>query len=295
MTENRVPFAGWFPDPQNSNRLRYWDGANWTQYIHPPQNAAAAPDNEATAKKWGLWDVAIGIAIFFIINIVGGVVIYASAEFIKSLQASNSELTELINTSTMLLAGATSAAALLIAFLGYPWFTTKRKGLGLRNDLGFSFRWFDIPLGIGAGLLTMSAGASIGYIYQQLTGAKPQGNTTSVSESSSSILVFVIIAITVAVIAPICEEVFFRGLLMRSLEKRFNNNVVAILISSVVFGVMHIITGGSAIFVVVSTTTFGVCFGVLAATTKRLGPSIIAHTTLNTIVVAALFLQTQLT
>lgn len=28
--------AGWYPDPQDDASIRYWDGAHWTPYEHPP-------------------------------------------------------------------------------------------------------------------------------------------------------------------------------------------------------------------------------------------------------------------
>jgi hypothetical protein len=32
--------AGWQPDPENPDRLRYWDGAGWTDHVHEPTTEA---------------------------------------------------------------------------------------------------------------------------------------------------------------------------------------------------------------------------------------------------------------
>jgi hypothetical protein len=29
-----LPPAGWFPDPQQASRLRYWDGDRWTEHVY---------------------------------------------------------------------------------------------------------------------------------------------------------------------------------------------------------------------------------------------------------------------
>ena len=28
--------AGWYPDPYGTSELRWWDGQNWTDSVHPP-------------------------------------------------------------------------------------------------------------------------------------------------------------------------------------------------------------------------------------------------------------------
>jgi hypothetical protein len=41
MHGSNLPAAGWFPDPERADQLRYWDGQAWTEHRHP----ALAPSN----------------------------------------------------------------------------------------------------------------------------------------------------------------------------------------------------------------------------------------------------------
>lgn len=47
MTHSAVPAAGWYPDPSDPARLRWWDGTAWTEHIHviqqPVVQSAAEP------------------------------------------------------------------------------------------------------------------------------------------------------------------------------------------------------------------------------------------------------------
>jgi hypothetical protein len=43
------PAANWYPDPQDPNQLRYWDGSQWTEHRPPRQPAAAEPPVQASA------------------------------------------------------------------------------------------------------------------------------------------------------------------------------------------------------------------------------------------------------
>ena len=40
--------AGWYADPTEPARLRWWDGASWTEHVHPAQPVAAAPSSPDT-------------------------------------------------------------------------------------------------------------------------------------------------------------------------------------------------------------------------------------------------------
>lgn len=38
-----VPTAGWYADPQDAQRIRWWDGTQWTTHVVPHPHVAGAP------------------------------------------------------------------------------------------------------------------------------------------------------------------------------------------------------------------------------------------------------------
>src|SRR5689334_10593543 len=49
MTEQLLPPANWYADPEGSGRWRYWDGAAWTGvYLNQPQ-----PGPSVLQQYWG--------------------------------------------------------------------------------------------------------------------------------------------------------------------------------------------------------------------------------------------------
>ncbi|MDQ1494218.1 MAG: protease family protein, partial [Actinomycetota bacterium] len=94
----------------------------------------------------------------------------------------------------------------------------------------------------------------------------------------------VLLILVVAVAAPIVEEIFFRGLVLRSLERRMSRGW-AIVVSSAVFGAAHFEPlQFPALFL------FGLVAAILATRTGRLGPGIWAHVAFNAVAVAGLLL-----
>jgi len=84
--------------------------------------------------------------------------------------------------------------------------------------------------------------------------------------------------ITASLVAPVVEEVVFRGAILRALLQQKWNPWVAILISAAIFGIIHLnLTQGVSAFVV------GIFMGWLFYRTRSIWPGVILHLMNNTI------------
>src|SRR5207248_894152 len=83
---------------------------------------------------------------------------------------------------------------------------------------------------------------------------------------------------------PIVEELFFRGLVLRSLLRRWGPTA-SVIGSAVVFGVVHL-----ELLQLPALVVLGLVLGVLVVRTGRLGPSIWAHGAFNAVTVVSLAL-----
>jgi hypothetical protein len=96
---------------------------------------------------------------------------------------------------------------------------------------------------------------------------------------------FIALAIVVVVGAPVVEELFFRGLVLRSLQRRFGDTW-AVVGSAVIFGVAHFEP-----LQLPALVALGLILGAMAVSTKRLGPSIFVHAGFNLVTMIALAVQ----
>ena len=86
----------------------------------------------------------------------------------------------------------------------------------------------------------------------------------------------IIYVLSIAIITPVKEEILFRGILYRFLEKKYNF-LVSIIISSFIFGILH---GG----LLITATIMGMVFAMLYKKTQSIIPSIILHIVWNLLV-----------
>lgn len=70
-----TPPAGWYPDPQDASRQRYWNGTAWTEHTAAgsPQagGQAAAPATTSSAGGPDTWTWQSIIATIFCCNVLG--------------------------------------------------------------------------------------------------------------------------------------------------------------------------------------------------------------------------------
>jgi membrane protease YdiL (CAAX protease family) len=129
--------------------------------------------------------------------------------------------------------------------------------------------------GVGAQLILVPL---ISYPVLELTGQSVDDLSAparEIADRAGGPLGVVLLVLLVGVGAPIAEELFFRGLLYRSLEKRWNE-WTALVVSSVVFGLTHFQPLQFA-----GLTAAGFVFGYLVKRSGRLGPAIVSHLAFN--------------
>lgn len=258
----------------------------WVGQPSPPQSATDRPP-PPTQGRWGLGDAVVG----FVVGIISSFIAVAIW-----VAVSGSSVTSTSTTSVGV--SVAGLVGLWVGLAGAPVLASRLKGAGhLAVDFGFRLRlWPDVPLGIGVGLgsqlillpvLYIPLRVLVPHLDQQL--GQPAQHLTGGANTGGLVL----LGIFVVIGAPMVEELFFRGLLLRSLEKtkglaslgRRATPTVAVLISAVAFGVAHF-----ELLQLLGLVAFGVILGVLAERWRRLGPGIFAHASFNAVTVIVLAL-----
>ena len=122
----------------------------------------------------------------------------------------------------------------------------------------------------------------VGFLLRPLLGQPEVSGPVEELLDRSQGLAFLGLLLSVGVGAPLVEELFFRGLLLRSLQRRMPDSL-AIALSAVAFGLAHAsaLPLDAVLLVMISLTVFGAILSYLAIRTGRLGPGIVAHSAFN--------------
>jgi uncharacterized protein len=161
--------------------------------------------------------------------------------------------------------------------VGVPVVATKVKGDGPVADLGLRFEVRDLlafPLGVAlqAIVVPLLYWPILQVLDKSTDDVSAEARDLVDSASGLGVLVLVLI---VAVGAPVAEELFYRGLVLRSVEKRWSTTV-GLVASTVLFGVAHL--QGLQL---PALLLFGAVAGTLTVRSGRLGPAILCHSGFN--------------
>ncbi|MCY3802125.1 MAG: CPBP family glutamic-type intramembrane protease [Chloroflexi bacterium] len=133
---------------------------------------------------------------------------------------------------------------------------------------------------LGAAIVVFSA---IGLVVEP--AARPL-DTESITSNSPNPVLLNVSAATVAVLAPVFEELFFRGVLINRWAVKWRLGI-AIFASALLFGIMHFIIAGGAF---TGAFTFGAITAVLYIRTRTLLVPMALHIANNSLVVTLLIL-----
>lgn len=241
-----------------------------------PLSAPIQHSRPLTAHRWSV-GVAVGLTLLTgAITLFGGLVVGALNELAKNLGLSES--------SYGILAGVVLSLT-YVAIIGAVWLATRRAKVGFTSAVGLRPAPLGATLGLGLGVAigarvaTGIYGAAIEALGVDLSGQEFDP-TRLLPQNAWGIALTVLLAV---VLAPVAEELVFRGVLLSALRDRWGD-AFAIGVSSAVFAAAHVMP-----FAMPPIFLLSLALGWMYVRTRTLWAPIAAHALFNGIGLAALY------
>ena len=225
--------------------------------------------------------VAIGVFVAIVVALVIGTIVIVGPDTLSQLSTTDmSEMMALLESAGVLNAWmGLLLAGMLIGEAGMPlgaWLFGVRKYRCGWQSLGF--RKFNVLRGLSLSAAVVGLGILISYLYELLLGgAEIQASNDMYTALTDSGFGTATLAITAVIVAPLAEEVFFRGFLFTGISKRWGYSW-GVIVSGALFAVAHVGSGGLApIFIL------GMLLAWLYIKTDSLWPCILAHFAYNSL------------
>lgn len=259
---------GWFPDPQGGIALRYWDGVRWTERTAVPAGAVPRPQEPFRTIPFPA----------AVIMLVGTAAALIADKYIVNY---------LVRYRWPIAAYVAIAAIVgyLPLVLGCRYVLDRYATGSFRDDVGLRFRRVDLGWGPVTWMASLAAQIVVGVIVVVLH-IPLTSNTEGVSKLSGNRTYIIAFALLAVLVAPVVEEIVFRGVVLRGLRSRLPP-WLAIGVQGVLFGAAHIdpVRGRGNIGLVMVLAAVGIVLGGAAYLTRRLAPTMIAHALINTLAV----------
>jgi len=161
----------------------------------------------------------------------------------------------------------------------------------LRDAYGLRAR----PVDVGWGAITLFGAWAVEVavvVACQALHIPIGSNTKGIGDTADDRLLYLTLAALAVVVAPFVEELFFRGLLLRSLRSKLAP-WLAVAGQALVFGAFHADPGYGAgnIGLVLALAAVGAALGTAAQLVRRLGPGMVAHGLFNGVVFVILLVS----
>lgn len=155
--------------------------------------------------------------------------------------------------------------------------------------LGLRLRPLDLLWGIGIGSMVRAFDAALRLSVTGSTGLDRQPALSAIGNLSTETIAWGVLA--PVLIAPVLEEIYFRGLIQRALAETFAmlGSVArwsaAVVLTSALFAGVHslllLTSPREALLTGLTTFVFALAAGTTAAATRRLGGAIVGHIVFN--------------
>jgi membrane protease YdiL (CAAX protease family) len=221
--------------------------------------------------RWGIGD-AIWI---YVAGVVASVIGFSIG------YALTGDTTDHLSATTLALGSGTQYAAWAVGFL----YVSRVKGRGsLVDDFGVTVRMHAALYVFAGAALQLVLGAFVLPLVHLVDNEKQQ-IVVDLEESTGA--KFAVLFVIAGLLAPIGEEILFRGLLLRAMRRHFVPEV-AIGLSAAVFALSHLLDPSlGTVAIVPALFALGVISGVAAVAVGDLSVSIPLHIGFNLVTLAA--------
>jgi membrane protease YdiL (CAAX protease family) len=191
--------------------------------------ASAAGVSERPTATWSPWEA---LAIYVLALLIGGLATLPVVQLIEDedLATMTASAVAAVSTVGVLVAWLTASHPTWLRVLGWP--APGRWWIEIRDTIGFGLVLYP--------LMAIAVGIVVGLLLEAITGETPRA-PEQVPPDLSAVGVAVT-SIYALVIAPVHEELFFRGVLFRGVRDRYGlwPGLVA---SGIGFALIHYIPG----------------------------------------------------
>jgi membrane protease YdiL (CAAX protease family) len=240
--------------------------------------AAVSPaPRPATGARWGLGDAAAGWLIAYSSAALFGIALYGVLGYTtEEVAAGDLPITVI----------ALGYPPLWLGFVGVPIWAAATKGAGWVHDFRARWRWDGVGVaavvGVAAQLILVPL-VSLPMLWLTGTDVEDLGRPArELGDKATSPGAVLLLLVVVGIGAPLAEELFFRGLVLRAAEKRFGTTW-AVVGSSVAFGATHF-----QFLQFPALTAAGFVFAWLVVRSDNLWSGVVGHMTFNLVTVVTL-------
>lgn len=271
-------WGAWYPDPWRQADWRWYDGRAWTSYVAGPPRAGRDGRDRQPTPTLPLEAAVAAVAVL----IVGTVADRA----LGSLLVDHAVPRAVGAVLAFGVYGALATAAFVIV-------KATRPGVAVLEAVGATTKAVDLAWGMLWMITARIASIVVGVLI--VVGDIPFRRNLPYDPHSGRFRppasTFVALIVIAVVVAPIVEEIVFRGVILRGLRSRMPT-VPAVLVQGALFGASHasLVYGAGNIGLIMVLSVMGIVFGFAAEYHGRLGPTMWAHAYVNATAIALAWL-----